>query len=326
MWCEKCQADVAAEVSAETRQILCATCGTVLDPTAGLGIESPQSPRDPAGDARDLLERWASESVLDLKPPTNPAPPANAPPPPLPSTQPVFRFDGPHPLGTTGRQATPAPPVNPQIDTPQVHSGGHPPGPRRPRFADSANRRPMEAVGPDGSPISGGPETNQPADLGAMPPTPPGGHPGIDLGGSGEPEQPRYRFDAAEAGVGGPHFTPDPLVFRKTERSSGWIALAGQILAYGGVALITVGTALVLGGYFGGPENYTPTGWLTATVGQMLLFLGVVTLVSTGMEQTNAQVTERVEQMSEHILRFEHHARLREQHRQAAANRSQRAA
>ena len=68
----------------------------------------------------------------------------------------------------------------------------------------------------------------------------------------------------------------------------------GQILSYIGILGLTAGTSFVIVGYFGGPASYAPTGWLVATVGQMLLFLGIVTLVSNGMEQTSDEVQKTV--------------------------------
>lgn len=66
---------------------------------------------------------------------------------------------------------------------------------------------------------------------------------------------------------------------------------------------------MVVWSYFGGPANYAPTGWLLATAGQMLLFFGVVTLVSGGLEQTTEQVNKRIEQLGDHIIRIEQAAR-----------------
>jgi hypothetical protein len=80
---------------------------------------------------------------------------------------------------------------------------------------------------------------------------------------------------------------------------------AGQICAYLGVGGLTVGAVLVLVGCFGGPAQYAPTGWLVATAGQMLLFLGVVTLVSAGMEQTTHEVARRVDQIGARLDRIE---------------------
>lgn len=95
-------------------------------------------------------------------------------------------------------------------------------------------------------------------------------------------------------------------VIQNEERiKTNWTSVAGQLLAYGGVALLTIGSSLVLWGYFGGPESYAPTGWLITTAGQMLLFLGVVTLVSGGMEQTTDEVKRRIEHLGDRFLRIE---------------------
>ena len=102
----------------------------------------------------------------------------------------------------------------------------------------------------------------------------------------------------------------DPAVWRaESETSGGWSTLAGQFLAYAGVLGMTAGACMVVWSYFGGPANYAPTGWLLATAGQMLLFFGVVTLVSGGLEQTTEQVNKRIEQLGDHIIRIEQAAR-----------------
>jgi hypothetical protein len=86
---------------------------------------------------------------------------------------------------------------------------------------------------------------------------------------------------------------------------SNWTTSVGQLCAYAGVAMLTLGTVMVLSGYFGGPANYAPTGWLVSAVGQMLLFLGVVTLVSGGMEQTVDEVAWRVDSLTEQVAKLE---------------------
>lgn len=104
--------------------------------------------------------------------------------------------------------------------------------------------------------------------------------------------------------------TWDPAVWRsEPNETSGWSSLAGQFLAYAGVLGMTAGACMVVWSYFGGPANYAPTGWLLATAGQMLLFFGVVTLVSGGLEQTTEQVNKRIEQLGDHIIRIEQAAR-----------------
>jgi hypothetical protein len=102
-----------------------------------------------------------------------------------------------------------------------------------------------------------------------------------------------------------PHFLPDPAPRARPERSSRWVALAGQIFAYLGVGGLTVGTVLVLVGYFGGPASYATTGWLVTTAGQMMLFLGVITLISGGMEQTTQEVARRIDTLGERLVRIE---------------------
>jgi len=100
-----------------------------------------------------------------------------------------------------------------------------------------------------------------------------------------------------------PHFQTGPVSL--ADKSSKWVTLVGQLFAYLGVGGLTVGTALVLMGYFGGPANYATTGWLITTAGQMLLFLGVVTLVSGGMEQTTQEVARRIDTLGERLIRIE---------------------
>lgn len=104
--------------------------------------------------------------------------------------------------------------------------------------------------------------------------------------------------------------TWDPAFWRTEPSTSGnWTSAAGQFLAYAGVLGLTVGACMVVWSYYGGPATYAPTGWLIATAGQMLLFFGVVTLVSGGLEQTTEQVNKRIEQLGDHIIRIEQAAR-----------------
>ena len=100
-----------------------------------------------------------------------------------------------------------------------------------------------------------------------------------------------------------PHFHAAPVTL--ADKSTRWVTLVGQLFAYIGVGGLTVGTVLVLMGYFGGPGSYATTGWLVATAGQMLLFLGVITLVSGGMEQTTQEVARRIDTLGERLVRIE---------------------
>ena len=96
------------------------------------------------------------------------------------------------------------------------------------------------------------------------------------------------------------HVVRDALQKQLARRTS-WSTAAGQLCAYAGVGLLTCGTVLVMWSYFGGPAEYMPKGWLTAAVGQMLLFLGVVTLISAGMEQTVHEVSWRIDHLAEEV-------------------------
>lgn len=98
--------------------------------------------------------------------------------------------------------------------------------------------------------------------------------------------------------------------------SGGWYNLVGQIFAYLGIICLTAGTCGVIVSYFGGPASYAPYGWLGATIGQMFLFLGIVILISAGMEQTSQElrqtvdqrmdeVTQRLDQIGTQIMRIE---------------------
>ncbi len=109
----------------------------------------------------------------------------------------------------------------------------------------------------------------------------------------------RYIDDAHDSAMRGPHFEIT------APRRSNLTSITGQFLAYLGVLGLTIGTAMVIYGHFGGYSEYTPTGWLVTTVAQMLLFLGVINLVSGGIEQNNDDVSRRINSLGEQLLRIE---------------------
>lgn len=121
--------------------------------------------------------------------------------------------------------------------------------------------------------------------------------------GSEPSPRPVHRIDDLHAAAPEPHF--DMSTIAKKSHPGQAESLWGQLLAYAGVGLLTVGTALVLWGYFGEIERYASTGWLLSTGGQMLLLLGIVTLVAGGMQQTTFEVTERIEHLGGRIIRIE---------------------
>ncbi|MCC7420803.1 MAG: hypothetical protein IT428_10995 [Planctomycetaceae bacterium] len=405
MWCANCQADVAAEVSADNRHVRCATCSTVLD--------TPQTLRASARtrEARELLERWSSGMVLDPYTPSVPvaapssagtaseaAPVAGSA---APTTSPTagsrrrtFRVDSPHSgiLGAASASSSAESPA-PTSATSDEEPLPRPPSGNSPAPRTVVRPRPLAAA-KDSAPPNAGPSTSaeltedaeniadvRPDTL-PLPPTAgraplaasrevdgqveavaaeseesfeshaaPSAIPAPHIRRQRAPKIPAatpaaaavshrrhdnaetltgprrtpnvrprpesgtrtasghvLRFDDPQAPLAGPHLDPQAFVSDAPRRSNS-TSLAGQFLAYAGVLGMTIGTAMVLWGYFGGPEHFTPTGWLITTVGQMLLFLGVVTLVSGGMEQTTDEVARRIDHLGERLLRIEQTAR-----------------
>ncbi len=241
MWCQKCQADVAAVASSDNERVFCTACGTEL--ARPVATSTAQASSDPVAgrplrDPRDLLARWAREDALESLDYSAPVVRET------PERKPVLRFDGHHP--------TVAPPP--------------------PAFVERA--------------VSQSPQ----------PATPPVAETRIQ---STQQDVIVHRAH----GLNAPHFQPAPISL--AVKSTKWVTLAGQLFAYLGVGALTVGTVLVLMGYFAGPASYATTGWLVATAGQMLLFLGVVTLVSGGMEQTTQEVARRIDTLGERLVRIE---------------------
>lgn len=114
----------------------------------------------------------------------------------------------------------------------------------------------------------------------------------------GRPKR-RYIDEPHGTNPSGPHFQIS------APKRSNLTSITGQFLAYLGVLGLTIGTAIVIYGHFGGYSDYTPTGWLVTTVAQMLLFLGVINLVSGGIEQTNDDVSRRINSLGEQLMRIE---------------------
>lgn len=119
--------------------------------------------------------------------------------------------------------------------------------------------------------------------------------------GTGRRSGTQIRLDGAH-GPAGHHLPAIPV---PSSKGANWLLTAGQVLAYFGVGALTVGTVMVLAGYYGNNAEWMPTGWLTASAGQMLLFLGVITLVSGGMEQATQEIVQRVDRLGERIIRME---------------------
>jgi hypothetical protein len=99
----------------------------------------------------------------------------------------------------------------------------------------------------------------------------------------------------------GDHVHHEDPIHPTTRRRISWTGIAGQACAYLGVGVLTCGSVLAMWSYFGGPAAYLPAGGLVAAIGQMLLFLGVVTLISNGMEQTTIEVAWRIDHLAEEV-------------------------
>lgn len=266
MWCAKCQSEVAVEARPNSQRLHCATCGTEI---------SPRPPRSA---------------------PQNPSPKAN---PPAGQTPPVQgknphellarwagnqMFDPYGPLVTPESRKEPPKESRPQPPKPEPKPVSH--------LDESAKIRIDPAFAQGWSDV---PAPHVPTPTYSSRSRP------IKLT---EREMPSGHRAHSPSHLQGPHF--DPARMQPPARTANWVAWFGQSLAYVGAATLTAGAGMVLVGYLGGPTHYAPTGWFTTTVGQMLLFLGVVTLISAGMEQTTVEVAKRIDTLGDQLERMEH--------------------
>lgn len=113
-----------------------------------------------------------------------------------------------------------------------------------------------------------------------------------------------FRFHTAHA-LSAPHADLRPIDGPTTVGETNWMAMAGQWLSYAGVLGLAGGAGMVLLGHFRGPESYLATGWVVTMAGQMMLFLGMVTLISTGMEQASESIGRKVDGLGERMARLE---------------------
>lgn len=274
MWCSSCRADVAAELSTDNRRMLCSRCQMELGLAA---IEAPRvavAPRtvEAERDARELLARWSAQNL-------------EAPPTVSASSFPKPRSAEPGEVKLEGR-------VDQSIGSLLKSNIPYKSAFQEQTSSSSSLKPPQDAASirePDSTP--------EPIDLRKKKYT----------SRSREAESSSSR-DELGLPSDDSRQAHDRVVLealqKQLNRGSNWATLAGQLCAYGGVALLTCGTVLVMWSYFGGPPNYMPTGWLTAAVGQMLLFLGVVTLISSGMEQTVHEVSWRIDSLADEIHRM----------------------
>jgi hypothetical protein len=275
MWCPQCQSAVAGEMSPDGQSLLCTHCQTSLQQVFAPSLH----PETQA--ARELLERWSQLSFTSASAPqeiadTDFEADAEATIPEIESTS----------KGMPGDRLERRPPQSPALDAAealldeQPHNdapprawrvdSAHPPQPhsraKRPTQRRAASRR-------------------------------------ISPMQSKDEREASRRSHGTHNELPQPHFDTNKLVNRPQPGRSE--ATWGQVLAYAGVGVLTVGTVFVVWGYFAGIETYASTGWLLSTAGQMLLLLGVVTLVSGGMQQTTHEVGQRIEYLNGRMYRIE---------------------
>ncbi|MCA9044519.1 MAG: hypothetical protein KDA69_09370 [Planctomycetaceae bacterium] len=339
MWCASCETDVATELSADGQSLKCVTCGheirRVFAPTLHPETQS----------ARDLLERWAREDQQSIsepaaesttkptaEPKSNPVAPPAAASKPAPAQSNVDDSKQPESESPAVRRGQPQKPFRPPVKL-RVDEGHNSPAPKQAR--PTVPPKPTIAMGAGAGEArpeetrSQTPEAND-IPVAANPPA-------VEQPKAAEEDRKsrlRLRVDAGHSNdhVPAPHVDVQPFATRPGARPGRAESLWGQLLAYAGVGGITVGSVLVVWGYFGGIESYASTGWLVATAGQMLLLLGVVTLISGGMTQTTHEVGTRIDTLDGRIHRIEksttrllkgpHFARKRRRSRQNAERRN----
>ena len=274
MWCTSCRADVAAELSTDNRRMMCARCHTDIGIAAGASLQIASVPKttEAERDARELLARWSAQNVLE----------------PVSALKPIPKSlgQGEHPQ---------LPPSDLRFDTPKSLV----PSPS-PQFLTSVREQPVPVLSMSSSvahttstAVPNTPPTQTPVNSVTTPaPTAANPTPKSDQHHLYEPDQrPAANHD---------HLVRE-AIHQTGHRRAPWFTLAGQLCAFAGVGLLTCGTVLVMWSYFGGPGRYMPTGWLIAAVGQMLLFLGVIALISSGLDQTSYEVGWRIDHLAEEV-------------------------
>lgn len=277
MWCAKCQSEVAVEARPNSQRLHCATCGTEVVPRPARKVQPPGQSKPSPGGA------------------------GSGPPAPASGKNPhelLARWAG-------NQMFDPYGPIVPPEGKREPAKEAAKPQPPKPS--------PAPAAKPAGQPDQSAKIRIDPAFTNGWNEIPTPHIPGPSHSSSPRPSPklterempPGHRADAP-ARLQGPHFNPARM--QPPQKSPNWVAWFGQALAYVGAATLTGGAGMVMIGYLGGPAHYAPTGWFTTTVGQMLLFLGVVTLVSAGMEQTTVEVAKRIDTIGEQLERMEQHA------------------
>lgn len=274
MWCPACRADVAAELSSDNRRMNCARCQTELGIAASANLPSAAtSPTEGMErDARALLARWSTQNVIE---------------------SPSIRSSSYGSTNLPGDTQLSAGRVLNELDRVAIAS------------AQMAEDRPVRsAMSSTGLAAFNEIEERaatvrpQPA-LQHFDPTERRTESTAANATESHPASPREPADQV-----GPNHEIDlhPQLPHSHPVRSNISAIVGQVFAYLGVFVLTGGTVMSVFSFFGGPENLMPIGLLTAAGGQMILFLGVVTLISSGMERAVSEMIWRIDHLAEEVL------------------------
>lgn len=298
MWCATCQTRVGH--AHDNQPATCPQCGGALT--------VPPSAATATDQARQLLQSWSTDNPLEM-PPADKGSTAHAAGDKGPGTRATadvsqrrLRVDtahskhqkSPDSQGTQEPAPTPPPAKNPGSSTTPQQPATTRANLDSPAAKDTKRENdPLAEVASTLANLSADPKPSaNPADTRTDPPHPPA-----------SASEPPAAADIQQARD--PETTTPILTGVTTNGLTHSTSLWGQLLAYVGVLGLTAGGALIVWNGFGHAPVNTPTSWLIATGGQMLLFLGIVTLVSSGLEQTSEDVNRQVRVLGEQLLRIE---------------------
>jgi len=286
MWCATCQASVGPAQSTSPGR--CPNCDDALikQPVSSNPQVAPMA--SAVDEARSLLDRWnkhdplASSSTSQALVSTSPAPAS-----PKAPAQPTDSSAATSPAATGRRLRVDKPHTSRARSTTSSESRS------QPTDAVDAVANHVASLSPTSSELSA---NIQPlADNGALQQAT---HAEATPAVSAETARPDHRPPVSPPHVAPPDgSTTNPL----THSTSLW----GQLIAYLGVLGLTAGGSLIVWNGFGHAPINTPTSWLIATGGQMLLFLGLIMLVSSGLEQTSEDVHRQVRALGDQLHRIE---------------------
>lgn len=289
MWCAKCQAQFTSSREKDVPQ--CPRC-------AGPLVEEIPVP-DAIQQAEKLLQRWDDDDPLE----STVVPASASSPAATRQSEPSLR-NRPQPASDSPLPGTPQ--HNFRVDS------AHRDDQQQPPTAPITDSQPKPTDAPPSTPVSAPQSTSRPSEtavnaddavstVASTLASLPAGHHDAHQQPTGGPHGDRNGLRADSPATPMVHATDDPSPQEKNHPSMIW----AQLLAYGGVLGLTAGGVLILWNRFGQPPVDAPTSWLVATAGQILLFLGVVSLISRGMEQTTEEISQQVRSLHQQLSRIE---------------------